>query len=159
MVKGIVGSVVGIVVVLLALLVIGMRWKVSPVLTAVRRMNRKVTNPGVMRTAGSAGDQNSVICHVGRTSGRSYRTPITAIPTKSGFLIALPYGTKADWLRNVLAAGSATLVTDGVELDVTEPRIVATADVVELLPGSTRRTLRIFGVGECLHLEKVSTPA
>ena len=159
MVKGIVGSVVGIVVVLLALLVIGMRWKVSPVLTAVRRMNRKVTNPGVMRTAGSAGDQNSVICHVGRTSGRSYRTPITAIPAKSGFLIALPYGTKADWLRNVLAAGSATLVTDGVELDVTEPRIVATADVVELLPASTRRTLRIFGVGECLHLEKVSTPA
>ncbi len=49
MVKGIVGSVVGIVVALLALLVIGMRWKVSPVLTAVRRMNRKVTNPGVMR--------------------------------------------------------------------------------------------------------------
>lgn len=159
MVKGIVGSVVGIVVVLFALLVIGMRWKVSPVLTAVRRFNRSVTNPGVMRKAGSPGDQNAVICHVGRTSGRAYRTPVTLIPTKSGFLIALPYGTKADWLRNVLAAGSATVVTDGQEFGVTDPRIVATADVAELLPGSTRRTLRIFGVGECLHLEKVSTPA
>ncbi len=159
MVKGIVGSAVGIVVLLLALLVIGMRWKVSPVLTAVRRMNRSVSNPRVLRTAGSAGDQNSVICHVGRTSGRSYRTPVTAIPTRTGFLIALPYGTQADWLRNVLAAGSATVVTDGEQLDVIDPKIVATADVADFIPGSTRRALRVFGVGECLHLEKVSTPA
>ena len=159
MVKGIVGSVVGIVVLLLALLVIGMRWKVSPVLTAVRRMNRSVTNPRVLRTAGSAGDQNSVICHVGRKSGRSYRTPVTAIATRTGFLIALPYGTHADWLQNVLEAGSATVVTDGEQLDVIDPRIVATADVADRIPGSTRRTLRLFGVGECLYLEKVSTPA
>jgi hypothetical protein len=59
----------------------------------------------------------------------------------------------------VLAAGSATIVADGEQLDVNAPRIVATADVADLLPASTRRTLRVFGVGECLHLEKVSTPA
>ena len=159
MVKWIIGSVVGVIVAVPALVVIGMRWKVSPVLTAVRRFNRKVTNPGVLRNAGSPGDQNAVIEHVGRTSGRPYRTPVTVIPAKSGFLIALPYGTKADWLRNVLAAGSATIVADGEQLDVNAPRIVATADVADLLPASTRRTLRVFGVGECLHLEKVSTPA
>ncbi|WKG03255.1 nitroreductase family deazaflavin-dependent oxidoreductase [Mycolicibacterium sp. HK-90] len=159
MVKRVVGSVAGIVVLLLALLVIGMRWKLSPVLTAVRRMNRAVSNPRVLRTAGSAGDQNSVICHVGRTSGRSYRTPVTAIPTTTGFLIALPYGTRADWLRNVLAAGSAMIVTDGEQLDVIDPKIVATTDVADVLPGSTRRALSVFGVGECLHLERVPTPA
>lgn len=159
MVKWIIGSVVGVVVAVPALVVIGMRWKVQPILTAVRRFNRSVTNPGMLRTAGSPGEQNAVICHVGRTSGRSYRTPVTTIPAGTGFLIALPYGTQADWLRNVLAAGSATIVTDGERFDVTDPRLVATADVADLLPASTRLALRVFKVGECLHLEKVSTPA
>ena len=159
MVKWIVGSVVGVVALLLALLVIGMRFKVPPVLKAVRRMNRSVTNPRVMRTAGSTGEQTSVIQHVGRKSGRSYATPVDIVPTRTGFLIALPYGTQADWLRNVLAAGSATLVTNGEHLDVDGPKIVATADVADLIPGRLMRTLRLFGVDECLHLEKVSTPA
>ena len=40
------GTVVGIAVVLLSVLVAGMRWKLPPVLDAVRRMNRTLTNPG-----------------------------------------------------------------------------------------------------------------
>jgi deazaflavin-dependent oxidoreductase (nitroreductase family) len=159
MVKRIVAFVVGIVAVLLTLLVIGMRWKLSPVLNAVRRLNRSVTNPRVMRTAGSAGEQTSVIQHVGRKSGRSYATPVEIVPSRTGFLIALPYGTQADWLRNVLAAGSATVVTNGEHLEVGGPRLVATADVAGLIPGRTRWALRLLGVDECLHLEKASTPA
>ncbi len=69
-------------------------------------------------------------------------------------LVALPYGTRADWLRNVLAAGSATLVTNGEHVDVVRPTIVATADVAAQIPAKTLRTLRLFGVSQCLHLEK-----
>ena len=156
MFKWTIGLVVGVVVALPALVLIGMRWKVPPILDAVRGFNRVVTNPGVLRTAGSPGEQNAVIEHVGRTSGRSYRTPVTAISAGTGFLIALPYGTKADWLRNVLAAGSATVVTDGERLDVDSPTIVATADVADLIPSRTMRTLRLFGVDECLHVERAS---
>jgi deazaflavin-dependent oxidoreductase (nitroreductase family) len=157
MAKRIAAAAVGVIVLPVALLVVGMRWKLSPVLDAVRRMNRSVTNPRVMRTAGSAGEQTSVIHHVGRKSGRAYATPVDVIPTRTGFLIALPYGTQTDWLRNVLAAGSAAVVTNGERLEVDTPTIVATADVADIIPSRTMRTLRLFGVDECLHLEKTSS--
>jgi hypothetical protein len=55
-----VGSIAGVIVLLLAVFVIGMRFKLAPVLNAVRRFNRSVTNPRVLRTAGAAGEQTSV---------------------------------------------------------------------------------------------------
>jgi len=155
--KRIAAAAVGVVVLPLAVLVVGMRWKLSPVLDGVRRFNRSMTNPRVMRTAGSTQTQTSVIRHIGRTSGRAYKTPVDTIPTATGFLIALPYGNRADWLRNVLAAGSATVMTDGERIDVDRPTIVATADVAGLIPAKTLRTLRLFGVNQCLHLERTSS--
>lgn len=152
----IVASIVGLAVVMLSVLVAGMRWKVPPVLDAVRRMNRTVTNPRVMRTAGSAGTQTSLIRHTGRSSGRTYETPVDIIETADGVLIALPYGTKADWVRNVVAAGSATIVSGGRSFGVEAPIIAATSDVEGQIPARTLRTLRVFGVTECLHLKRAA---
>lgn len=148
------GTLFGAVLVLLGLLVAGMRWQVSPVVNTVRRMNRSLTNPRVMRTAGNAGTQTSVIEHVGRRSGKTYETPVDIIETTSRLLIALPYGARTDWLRNVLAAGSATVVSGGERMPVERPAVVATADVEESIPVRTLRTLRLFGVSQCLSLEK-----
>jgi deazaflavin-dependent oxidoreductase (nitroreductase family) len=148
------GTLVGGVVVALGLLVAGMRWQVAPVVNTLRRMNRSVTNPRVMRTAGNAGTQTSVIEHVGRRSGRTYETPVDIIETTTRLLIALPYGARTDWLRNVLAAGSATVVYGGERITVERPAVVATADVEDLIPPRTMRTLRLFGVSQCLSLEK-----
>lgn len=150
------GLVVGLVVLMLAVLVAGMRWKVSPVLDAVRRMNRSVTNPRVMRTAGSEGTQTSLIRHIGRSSGRTYETPVDVITTDDGYLIALPYGTRADWVRNVLASGSATIVSQGAAVAVDAPIIAATTEVSGLIPPRTLRTLRLFGVTECLSLRRAA---
>ena len=147
-------TLVGVGAVSLTLLVAGMRWKLPAVLDIVRRLNRSLTNPRVMRTAGTDATQTSVIQHTGRTSGRVYETPVDTIPAKTGFLIALPYGARADWVRNVLASGSATVVTRGERVDVDRPSIVATADVEGQIPAKTLRTLRLFGVNQCLHLEK-----
>jgi hypothetical protein len=47
MAKWIAAAAVGVVALPLVLLVVGMRWKLSPVLNAVRRFNRSVTNPRV----------------------------------------------------------------------------------------------------------------
>jgi deazaflavin-dependent oxidoreductase (nitroreductase family) len=152
----VVGTAASIGVVLLGLLVVGMRWKVPPVIDAVRRLNRSLTNPRVLRGAGSAGAQTSIIRHVGRTSGRTYETPVDTIPADDGVLIALPYGTRADWLRNVLAAGSATIVSGGESFGVDEPIIAATAEVAHHMPARTLRTLRLFGVTECLHVRRTT---
>lgn len=150
----IIGTLSGAVLVLLGLLVAGMRWQVSPVVNTVRTMNRSLTNPRVMRTAGNAGTQTSVIEHVGRRSGKSYETPVDIIETTTRLLIALPYGARTDWLRNVLAAGSAIVVSGGERISVERPTVVATADVEQLIPVRTLRTLRLFGVSQCLSLEK-----
>ena len=46
------------------------------------------------------------------------------MPVEGGFAIPLPYGDEVDWLRNVLAAGEATVVLDGVRHRVTQPVVV-----------------------------------
>jgi len=153
-VTAIVGTLVGAVVVFLGLLLAWLRWQLGPVVDFIRRMNRSATNPRVMRTAGTAQTHTSVIQHIGRKSGCMYETPIDTIETCSGLLIALPYGTRADWLRNVLDAGSATVVTNGERVDVNRPTIVAISDLAESIPRRTMRMLRLFGVSQCLHLER-----
>jgi deazaflavin-dependent oxidoreductase (nitroreductase family) len=136
-----------------------MRTKAPPVLRAVRRVNRAFTNPRVLRSAGSPGASASVIHHVGRSSGRSYRTPVGPFPADDGFVIALPYGPDADWVKNVLAAGSAVLVHDGHNVVVEEPEVVATADIAHHLPPSERRTLRVFNVERCLQVRRAPAAA
>jgi deazaflavin-dependent oxidoreductase (nitroreductase family) len=137
---------------------IGMRTNHRLVQGAVRRFNRKVTNPRAMRTAGTSGSTTGVIRHVGRRSGRRYETPIGPFPTADGFLVALPYGPQADWVRNVLAAGRTTLVYDGRIHTVDQPHLVTTADIVAELPTSERRMLRVFDVSKCLRLRSVDEP-
>jgi hypothetical protein len=142
-------------VALAAVFVVGMRTK-SPVVTdRVRRFNRAVTNPRVLRSAGTPGASASVIRHVGRVSGRSYETPVGPHAVGDDFVIALPYGPGADWVRNVLTHGTATLVHEGRTVPVHQPEVVPTTLVVADLPPSEQRTLRLFGVGECLRVRPV----
>lgn len=64
-----------------------------------------------------------IIGHVGRTSGRRYTTPVNVFRTADGYVVALTYGPDADWVRNVLAAGGATLTTRGRNVRLKEPRL------------------------------------
>ena len=120
--------VAGLAVLLLAF-VLGMRAKSPFVLGAVKRFNRRFVNPAQMKTAGTPGAYAGVIRHVGRRTGRLYETPVGPFPTDDGFVIALPYGTSSDWVKNVLAAGSATLVTEGQTYEVDRPAVVSLGDV------------------------------
>jgi deazaflavin-dependent oxidoreductase (nitroreductase family) len=151
LVRLVAGAVVALAVVVTVFLV-GMRTRSPAVVDGVRRFNRAVTNPRVLRSAGSPGASASVIRHRGRVSGRVYETPVGPFAVGDGFVIALPYGPDADWVRNVLAHGSATLVHEGHTEPVHQPEVVATAEVVRKLPSSQQRTLRLFGVDQCLRL-------
>ncbi|BAD57646.1 nitroreductase family deazaflavin-dependent oxidoreductase [Nocardia farcinica] len=138
----------------LATLLIGLRYRIAPIVDTVRRFNKKVTNRRVLRDAGTAGSPRALIRHVGRRSGRTYDTPVDVIPTDTGYVVALPYGTRADWLRNVLAAGSATVVTDGATVPIDQPALVPTAAVAGHLSPGTRLTLRLFRVDRCLQVRR-----
>ena len=129
----------------------GMRRKSPVVLDAVRKSSRAL-KPMVLKTAGGPGASASVVHHVGRKSGTIYQTPVDAVPTEDGFVIALPYGENTDWLKNVLASGLATVVHDGVTYAVDTPEVVSMADAEHLFPASDQRTLRLFKVGICLRV-------
>ena len=134
---------------------LGMRDKDSVVVTAQRRINRAVINPNALKTAGSPGAYASVIRHTGRTSGRQYETPVGAVPTEGGFVIGLMYGSQSDWLKNVLASGSATIVHEGVTHPVDRPEVLAWEAAAQLFPEEERRSFRLFGVRECLRVRDV----
>ena len=152
--KGIGGLLLILAVVGIAFMV-GMRMKYPPVLKAVRRMNREVMNPRAMKTAGQPGAYAGVVRHVGRTSGTSYETPIGPYPTDYGFDIALPYGSSPDWLKNVVAAGSAVILHEGVAYSVDQPEVVLTADAIDNVPPNEQRSLRAFAVDTFLRVRRV----
>ena len=155
----ILGIPLGVILLLATVFVAGMRWKVPLVLDGVRRMNKAMLNPRQLRTAGTAGAYADVIAHIGRSSGKQYRTPIVVVPIEGGFVVALPYGTRADWVKNVLAAGSATIVHAGSSYRVDRPDVVATRDVAGVFEPGERKNQNLFAVDECLRVHTADQPA
>lgn len=130
------------------------RTKFGPVQDRIRRFNRDVTNPRQLRTAGQAGSATSVVHHTGRRSGASYRTPVVAVPDADGFLFALPYGPDVDWVRNVRAAGSATVEHDGRTVVVDRPVLVGFEEANPRFAAKEQRMHRAFGVRDFLRVER-----
>ena len=162
MVRGIgkaIGALVGVMVAIGVIFIVGRRTKYPPVTSAVRRMNRRVMNPRAMKTAGTPGAYAGVIHHVGRTSGTEYETPIGPYPTDDGFVVALPYGTSPDWLKNLMAAGSAVIVHEGESHSVDRPEIVSAAEAIDAVPPSEQTSLRVFNVDEFLRVRIAETDA
>jgi deazaflavin-dependent oxidoreductase (nitroreductase family) len=69
-----------------------------------------------------------VLTHVGRSSGRTYRTPLDAHRLPDGYLFIPLYGPRTDWVRNVLTAQAAQLSVDGRTIDLRSPRLVKKTD-------------------------------
>ena len=124
-----------------------------PLLRAIRVWNKYVLNP-VMRTrAGRKNAYAAAIGHVGRKSGKRYSTPVGAERVQDGFLIPLAYGMDADWLQNVMAAGRATLTTEGDTHDVTDPELIDAATAMPMLTPSRRRSWERVGVPHYLTVK------
>jgi deazaflavin-dependent oxidoreductase (nitroreductase family) len=126
----------------------------GPVRSTLRWLTR-VTRPLALRSAGKEGSGTSVVRHVGRRSGRLYQTPVVAVEHDDSFLIALPYGESTDWLKNVLAKGSATLVTGGRTYEVDEPEVIPMAEATTYFRPREQRMHRQFGVGSALRVRRV----
>ena len=148
---GLVLALVGVTVVFL----LAMRSKCPPVLNAVRRFNRSVSNPRAMETAGQPGAYAAVIQHVGRTTGNAYETPVGPFESDQGFVIPLPYGTTADWLKNVQHAGAATIIFEGSSYDVDQPELIVGEEAMAVIPPKYQRSLRWFDVNDFLRVRTI----
>jgi deazaflavin-dependent oxidoreductase (nitroreductase family) len=85
-----------------------------------------------------------LITHVGRKSGREYHTPVNVFQRPGGFLIALTYGPNSEWVKNVVAAGGAELVTRRTRYHLSDPEVVHDPARAQF-PLIVRTVLRILG--------------
>jgi deazaflavin-dependent oxidoreductase (nitroreductase family) len=92
------------------------------------KINKRVINPRQLRKGAYP-----VVTHVGRTSGRSYQTPLDAYPTRTGYVLVARYGPNSDWVRNIVAAGTATLRVGGDEHPLDSPRLVSQREALDAL--------------------------
>jgi deazaflavin-dependent oxidoreductase (nitroreductase family) len=134
---------------------LGLRSKSGAVRNAARRFHRAVGNPLQMRSAGMSGTFASVIRHQGRTTSGTYETPVWAVPTEDGFLIAIVYGSRTDWLKNVLASGAAAIVHQGNTYPVDQPEIVPMESARAFFPATLQRIHRRIRVDRCLRVRRV----
>jgi deazaflavin-dependent oxidoreductase (nitroreductase family) len=94
-----------------------------PAPRSIARFNKRFTNRLISKVAGYL-PGFAIVSHVGRKSGRNYRTPVNAFRTDGEYIIALTYGAQSDWVKNVLAAGSCELQTRGRRVRLFDPYIV-----------------------------------
>jgi deazaflavin-dependent oxidoreductase (nitroreductase family) len=94
-----------------------------PLPKSLAKFNLRVTNhvlgPFAQRLPGFA-----VVRHVGRRSGRSYRTPVNLFRRGDRYVISLTYGADSQWVRNVLAAGAVDVETRGRVVHLVDPEVV-----------------------------------
>ena len=129
----------------------------TPLLNAVRASNRYLLNPVMLRLAGHKHWYAAAIRHTGRRSGKEYATPVVAERVPDGFVVPLPYGTRVDWLQNVLAAGRATITVHGESYDVVQPEVIDAAAALPLLSDQRRRTFQRVGIGQYLKAKDQQT--
>jgi deazaflavin-dependent oxidoreductase (nitroreductase family) len=120
----------------------------------IARFNRHVTNRTQQLWATRL-RHAAVIEHRGRNSGKTYQTPAMAFVEDGSLAVVLNYGEQSDWVRNVVAAGTAVVLHRGKRYTLSAPRIVS-LDSPELPAG-----VRAIGVSErraltphCCPLEK-----
>jgi len=120
----------------------------------MRRLNRAVTNP-LMRPLAGLIPPLAVVQHVGRRSGKAYRTPVLALAVEGVIVTPLPYGTDIDWCRNVVAAGRYELEVLGRRVEVENPRVVDAETALPLLPFFLRPGLRLLDLPGYLIADRV----
>jgi deazaflavin-dependent oxidoreductase (nitroreductase family) len=114
------------------------------------RVNKRIFNQRALESG-----KWKVLNHVGRSSGRSYRTPLDAVEVDGTFVFILVYGSRADWVQNTMASGSATLETGDETLELVAPRVIPEEKARPMLRGSVTLPPRLLGV-EYLQMDIAS---
>jgi deazaflavin-dependent oxidoreductase (nitroreductase family) len=124
-----------------------------PLPERLARFNRIVTNRIARRVAGRA-PGFAIVEHVGRRSGRTYRTPVNIFRNgEDRYVIALTYGRDSQWVRNVLAAGGAEVVTRGRRMRLVEPVVIRDQQRT-MMPAGVRSVLGVIRVDDFMVLRR-----
>ena len=67
----------------------------------------------------------AILTHVGRTSGKTYRTPINVFRRGDHYVFALTYGSDVHWVKNIIAAGGCWMRARGRDIRLVEPELIS----------------------------------
>ncbi len=146
---------IGALLAAMAVFVVGVRTRNPRVLRFARTMQRDVMNPGALRDAGTVASPWAIVRVPGRVSGTIYDTPVGVERVGDELYITLPYGEGTQWLRNVRAAGGATVLHNGLEIDATAPEVVPIGQTP--MAAADRVAIAVFGVTHALRLHAASS--
>lgn len=121
-------------------------------------VNKHVINPVMHTFAGYSRTPFVLIRHVGRRSGKTYETPIIAMRIPEGFMVALTYGPKVDWYRNVVAAGGCVLIWHSQEYTIEKIESVDVQTGLLAFPQPFRFILGLLGNQDFVRMKSTSTP-
>jgi deazaflavin-dependent oxidoreductase (nitroreductase family) len=98
-----------------------------------------------------------VLTHVGRVTGRVYRTPINLFRRGDDYLFFLTYGSDVQWVKNVIAAGFCSVETRGRVVELVEPELITDPELRPAPPHVRFVERRIAGVTQYLRMRIAST--
>ncbi|MFJ9782034.1 nitroreductase family deazaflavin-dependent oxidoreductase [Amycolatopsis sp. NPDC101161] len=116
------------------------------------RFNRVVTNR-INKYFVNWAPGFGLLVHKGRKSGKEYRTPLNVFRSDDGFVVALTYGPDTDWVKNVLAAESCTIITQRKNYRVHSPQLVHD-ESRRAMPTPVRQFLGLLNVHDFLLLKR-----
>ena len=132
----------------------------SLIVKVVMRPMTKMLNPLIVKLAGRRHFRMAAqIRHVGRRSGRTYTTPVSARRSGDMIVIALTFGSQSDWSRNVRSAGGGTVRIEGEDYNVTQPQITSRQEARPLVQAAfspmERAGFRVLGIKQVMILPVV----
>jgi deazaflavin-dependent oxidoreductase (nitroreductase family) len=123
-------------------------WRLRPFVT---RYINPVTGPLARRLPAFG-----IVTHRGRRSGRVYRTPVNVFRHGDDYLFFLTYGSDAQWVKNVLAAGSCSMETRGRVVELVEPELITDPELRPAPPHVRFVERRIAGANQYLRMRAAS---
>ena len=97
----------------------------------------------------------AVLRHRGRRTGREYAVPVAIRATEEAFVIAIPFGERTQWVRNVVDAGGCTIRWQAAEHPATAPAIIGYEEAAPAFASMQRWILRRAGVSRFIRLSRV----
>ena len=119
-----------------------------PIPKFVGLVNKRIFNPAELKRG-----VRPVLTNVGRSSGKTYWTPLDAHRIEGGYIFVLMYGSDSDWVLNILASGTAKLAIDGDEFDLVSPRLISKDEARQLLSEMTKEPPNFLKVTEYLQMD------
>jgi deazaflavin-dependent oxidoreductase (nitroreductase family) len=98
-----------------------------------------------------------IVTHPGRKTGHIYRTPIMVFRRGEAFYFILTYGSDAQWVKNVIAAGSCSLETRGRVVKLVEPELITDPELRPAPPHVRFIERRIAGATQYLRMRAASS--